>query len=75
MLAKALLDCHKNAQAAGEKGLGLRVFIAGRNRLENEGATALAEVFKVTYISLSMLLFIFLFFYALKLNEICYYSV
>ena len=52
MLAKALLDCHKNAQAAGGKGLGLRVFIAGRNRLENEGATALAEVFKVCHIFL-----------------------
>lgn len=49
MLAKALLDCHKNAQAAEGTGLGLRVFIAGRNRLENEGATALAGVFKVCY--------------------------
>lgn len=47
LLAQSLLECHKNAQKAGSKGLGLRVFIAGRNRLENEGATALAEVFKV----------------------------
>ncbi|KAK3918721.1 Ran GTPase-activating protein 1 [Frankliniella fusca] len=46
LLAKSLLDCHNNAKEAGGKGLGLRVFIAGRNRLENEGATALAQVFK-----------------------------
>ncbi|XP_026293877.1 ran GTPase-activating protein 1 [Frankliniella occidentalis] len=46
LLAKSLLDCHNNAKEAGGKGLGLRVFIAGRNRLENEGATALAKVFK-----------------------------
>ena len=34
------------AQGSGQK-LGLEVFVAGRNRLENDGATALAEVFEV----------------------------
>uniref|UniRef100_A0A336L6T2 CSON005370 protein n=1 Tax=Culicoides sonorensis TaxID=179676 RepID=A0A336L6T2_CULSO len=45
MLAAALLECHKKGSAAGTP-LRLKVFIAGRNRLENEGAKALAEVFK-----------------------------
>ncbi|KAK0085213.1 hypothetical protein PV325_005588 [Microctonus aethiopoides] len=45
MLAKALLDCHANSSKES-KPLALRVFIAGRNRLENEGATALAAVFE-----------------------------
>lgn len=45
MLAKSLLECHKSSSALG-KPLRLKVFIAGRNRLENPGATALAEVFK-----------------------------
>uniref|UniRef100_A0A0C9QDM6 RANGAP1 protein n=1 Tax=Fopius arisanus TaxID=64838 RepID=A0A0C9QDM6_9HYME len=45
MLAKALLDCHANSSKEGQP-LALRVFIAGRNRLENEGATALAGVFE-----------------------------
>ncbi|XP_049789716.1 ran GTPase-activating protein 1 isoform X2 [Schistocerca nitens] len=45
MLAKGLLDCHRNSKSAG-RPLALKVFIAGRNRLENEGAKALAEVFK-----------------------------
>lgn len=44
MLAKALLDCHANSSKEA-KPLALKVFIAGRNRLENEGATALAGVF------------------------------
>ena len=46
MLAKALLDCNSNSLKDTSKPLSLKVFIAGRNRLENEGATALAEVFK-----------------------------
>lgn len=46
MLAKALLDCHANSLKETSKPLALKVFIAGRNRLENEGATALSEVFK-----------------------------
>ncbi|XP_046606636.1 ran GTPase-activating protein 1 isoform X1 [Neodiprion virginianus] len=47
MLAKALLDCHENSskENVGTAPLALRVFIAGRNRLENDGAAALAEVF------------------------------
>ncbi|XP_012256277.2 ran GTPase-activating protein 1 [Athalia rosae] len=46
MLAKALLDCHANSSKENPAApLALRVFIAGRNRLENEGAEALAEVF------------------------------
>ncbi|XP_034952439.1 ran GTPase-activating protein 1 [Chelonus insularis] len=45
MLAKALLDCHANSSKEG-KPLGLKVFIAGRNRLEDDGATALAAVFE-----------------------------
>ncbi|KAG8038321.1 hypothetical protein G9C98_006648 [Cotesia typhae] len=44
MLAKALLDCHANSSKEA-KPLALKIFIAGRNRLENEGATALAGVF------------------------------
>ncbi|XP_033223220.1 ran GTPase-activating protein 1 [Belonocnema kinseyi] len=45
MLAQALLDCHVKSIQAGNP-LALKVFIAGRNRLENEGAAALASVFK-----------------------------
>ncbi|XP_069131445.1 ran GTPase-activating protein 1-like [Argopecten irradians] len=45
MLSQCLLDCHKSSSAAG-KPLALRVFISGRNRLENDGATALAAAFK-----------------------------
>ncbi|XP_064636751.1 ran GTPase-activating protein 1-like [Lineus longissimus] len=45
MLAESLLECHKASSAAG-RPLALKVFISGRNRLENPGATALAEAFK-----------------------------
>ncbi|KOC63112.1 Ran GTPase-activating protein 2 [Habropoda laboriosa] len=45
MLAKALLDCYDNCHKAGAPPLALKVFVAGRNRLENEGAKALAAVF------------------------------
>ncbi|KAK7791512.1 hypothetical protein R5R35_010892 [Gryllus longicercus] len=45
MLAKGLLDCYTKGKEIG-KPLRLRVFVAGRNRLENDGARALAEVFK-----------------------------
>ena len=34
------------ALRAGQR-LALEVFVAGRNRLENDGATALSEVFEV----------------------------
>ena len=46
MLSECLLECHKNSVAAG-KPLALKVFVSGRNRLENDGATALATAFKV----------------------------
>ncbi|EZA55277.1 ran GTPase-activating protein 1 [Ooceraea biroi] len=45
MLAKALEKCHENSSKEGTP-LALKVFIVGRNRLENEGAQALASVFQ-----------------------------
>lgn len=45
MLAKALEKCHENSSKEGMP-LALKVFIVGRNRLENEGAQALASVFE-----------------------------
>nr|AAH54654.1 Ran GTPase activating protein 1 [Danio rerio] len=46
VLASALTECHKQSSAAASP-LRLKVFIAGRNRLENDGATALAKAFKL----------------------------
>ncbi|XP_068108145.1 ran GTPase-activating protein 1 [Hyperolius riggenbachi] len=46
ILAAALTECHKKSSSLG-KPLALRVFVAGRNRLENDGATALAEAFRL----------------------------
>ncbi|XP_016126167.1 ran GTPase-activating protein 1-like [Sinocyclocheilus grahami] len=46
ILASALTESHKQSRAAGSP-LRLKVFIAGRNRLENDGATALAKAFKL----------------------------
>ncbi|KAJ4941012.1 hypothetical protein JOQ06_027299 [Pogonophryne albipinna] len=46
ILAEALIDCHRKS-LAHESPLRLRVFIAGRNRLENEGASALAKAFQL----------------------------
>uniref|UniRef100_A0A8D3A216 Ran GTPase activating protein 1b n=1 Tax=Scophthalmus maximus TaxID=52904 RepID=A0A8D3A216_SCOMX len=46
VLAEALIDCHRQSSAHGAP-LKLRVFIAGRNRLENEGAGALAKAFQL----------------------------
>ncbi|XP_066592596.1 ran GTPase-activating protein 1 [Prorops nasuta] len=46
MLASALLDCHANSIKDGCSPLALKVFVAGRNRLENEGSEALASVFE-----------------------------
>ncbi|KAM3859605.1 ran GTPase-activating protein 1-like [Diretmus argenteus] len=46
ILAEALVECHKQSSALGAP-LRLRVFIAGRNRLENEGASALAQAFQL----------------------------
>ncbi|KAM0736563.1 Ran GTPase-activating protein 1 [Formica fusca] len=45
MLAKALEKCLENSSKEGAP-LALKVFIVGRNRLENEGAQALAPVFE-----------------------------
>lgn len=50
MLAQALIDCLKASKEAGSP-LTLKTFIVGRNRLENEGAFALSEFFKVRDIS------------------------
>uniref|UniRef100_A0A2K5CDZ8 Ran GTPase-activating protein 1 n=1 Tax=Aotus nancymaae TaxID=37293 RepID=A0A2K5CDZ8_AOTNA len=47
ILAAALTECHWKSSAQS-KSLALKVFVAGRNRLENDGATALAEAFRVT---------------------------
>ncbi|XP_047465970.1 ran GTPase-activating protein 1b [Mugil cephalus] len=46
ILAEALIECHKQSSALGAP-LRLRVFVAGRNRLENEGASALAKAFQL----------------------------
>ncbi|KAI0234623.1 Ran GTPase-activating protein 1 [Lamellibrachia satsuma] len=46
MLADCLLECHRRGCQAGTP-LQLRVFVSGRGRLENDGAKALAEAFKV----------------------------
>lgn len=48
ILAAALTECHRKSSAQG-KPLTLKVFVAGRNRLENDGATALAEAFGVSH--------------------------
>uniref|UniRef100_A0A1I7TWU5 Ran gtpase-activating protein n=1 Tax=Caenorhabditis tropicalis TaxID=1561998 RepID=A0A1I7TWU5_9PELO len=46
-IAKSLSEClRKSLAAGGENRLRLKVFIAGRNRLENPGAHALAATFK-----------------------------
>lgn len=45
MLSEALLDLHENAKKAGTP-LQLRIFVAGRNRLENAGAKALSKAFQ-----------------------------
>lgn len=50
MLAAVLEDTYKSSSAQG-KPLALKVFISGRGRLENEGAKALSEIFKVCIIS------------------------
>ncbi|XP_071752990.2 ran GTPase-activating protein 1-like isoform X1 [Centroberyx gerrardi] len=46
ILAASLIECHKKSSAEGAP-LSLKVFIAGRNRLENDGATALAQAFQL----------------------------
>ncbi|XP_053194666.1 ran GTPase-activating protein 1a [Scomber japonicus] len=46
ILAAALTHCHEKSSGDGSP-LSLKVFVAGRNRLENDGATALAQAFKL----------------------------
>uniref|UniRef100_A0AAX7TWX1 Ran GTPase-activating protein 1 n=1 Tax=Astatotilapia calliptera TaxID=8154 RepID=A0AAX7TWX1_ASTCA len=46
ILAASLIYNHKKSSAVGSP-LSLKVFVAGRNRLENDGATALAQAFKL----------------------------
>lgn len=46
ILADALIESHRQSSAHGAP-LKLRVFVAGRNRLENEGARALAKAFQL----------------------------
>ncbi|XP_059203978.1 ran GTPase-activating protein 1a isoform X2 [Centropristis striata] len=46
ILAASLTQCYKKSSAEGAP-LGLKVFVAGRNRLENDGATALAQAFQL----------------------------
>ncbi|KAK3525205.1 hypothetical protein QTP86_023247 [Hemibagrus guttatus] len=46
ILAAALTQCHKESSKLGAP-LRLKIFIAGRNRLENDGATALAQAFQL----------------------------
>lgn len=49
------MECYKQSSAVGSP-LSLKVFIAGRNRLENDGATALAQAFQVMGYTLASLL-------------------
>ncbi|XP_043956600.1 ran GTPase-activating protein 1a isoform X1 [Gambusia affinis] len=46
ILAASLIQCHKQSSEKNEP-LSLKVFVAGRNRLENDGATALAQAFQL----------------------------
>ncbi|KAL4002828.1 Leucine Rich repeat family protein [Acanthocheilonema viteae] len=46
IIAKALIQCHANAERDGQN-FQLKTFIAGRNRLEDPGAFALAKAFQV----------------------------
>jgi Ran GTPase-activating protein 1 len=45
LLAEALIACHQNSEGK----FALKQFVAGRNRLENEGAQALAKAFEVQH--------------------------
>ncbi|XP_029446099.1 ran GTPase-activating protein 1 [Rhinatrema bivittatum] len=46
ILADSLTECYKKSSAHG-RPLTLKVFVAGRNRLENDGTIALAEAFRI----------------------------
>ena len=46
MLAECLDQCYEESKKEGSP-LALTLFVSGRGRLEDEGAKALSEVFKV----------------------------
>lgn len=46
IISESLIYCHNAAKSAGTR-FKLKVFIAGRNRLENDGSKALADAFKL----------------------------
>lgn len=46
ILSEAFIQCHKTSSLTGNP-FALKVFISGRNRLEDEGAKALSKAFKV----------------------------
>uniref|UniRef100_A0A915KSN4 Ran GTPase-activating protein 1 n=1 Tax=Romanomermis culicivorax TaxID=13658 RepID=A0A915KSN4_ROMCU len=46
IISESLIYCYNSAKNAGTK-FELKVFIAGRNRLENDGSKALADAFKL----------------------------
>uniref|UniRef100_A0A674N873 Ran GTPase-activating protein 1 n=1 Tax=Takifugu rubripes TaxID=31033 RepID=A0A674N873_TAKRU len=46
ILAASLVECYEKSSKEGAP-LSLKVFVAGRNRLENDGATALAQAFQM----------------------------
>ncbi|XP_065684825.1 ran GTPase-activating protein 1 isoform X3 [Hydra vulgaris] len=50
ILADAFITCH-NSSKLTRTPFALKVFISGRNRLENEGAKALSEAFKIININ------------------------
>lgn len=70
MLAESLLACYELSVASG-KPLALRVFISGRGRLEDEGATALAQAFKVSLNCLLTLHFTISTFYPSHFPRFC----
>ena len=53
ILSEAFIESHKSSKAAGCP-FSLKVFISGRNRLEDPGAKSLSEAFKVQYANLEL---------------------
>lgn len=45
LLSEAFINCHQSSSLAGTP-FALKIFISGRNRLEDEGAKALSKAFK-----------------------------
>ena len=46
LLSEAFIKCHELSSLTGSP-FALKVFISGRNRLEDEGAKALSKAFKI----------------------------